>query len=56
MARAFDLCPSTGLGYSQEHTTAINGKGANISRSDLMAFANSVALSPQLAQEGIDNA
>lgn len=56
LSPAFDLCPSTGLGFSQEHTTAINGKGGNISRGDLMAFADSIALSAHLAQEGIDNA
>ena len=56
LSPAFDLCPSTGFGLSQEHTTALNGKGTNISCGDLMAFADSIALSPQLAQEGIDNA
>jgi serine/threonine-protein kinase HipA len=56
LSLAFDLCPSTGFGISQEHTTALNGKGTNISCGDLMAFADSIALSPQLAREGIDNA
>ncbi len=56
LSPAFDLCPSTGFGLNQEHTTALNGKGKNITRSDLLAFASSLALSPQVAQEGINNA
>lgn len=56
LSPAFDLCPSTGFGLSHEHTTALNGKGKNISRGDLLAFAASLGFSPQVAQEGIDNA
>lgn len=56
LSPAFDLCPSTGFGHTHEHTTTVNGKGTNISRGDLVAFATSLALPPQLAQEGIDNA
>jgi hypothetical protein len=56
LSPAFDLCPSTGFGLSQAHTTTLNGKGKNINRSDLLAFASSLSLSPQRAQEGIDNA
>jgi len=56
LSPAFDLCPSTGFGLSQEHTTSLNGKGKNISRGDLLAYASSLSLSPQVAQEGIDNA
>jgi len=54
LSPAFDLCPSAGLGYTGEHTTTLNGKGTGISQSDLEAFALSVGLSRQLAQEGID--
>jgi serine/threonine-protein kinase HipA len=56
LSPAFDLCPSIGLGLTHEHTTTLNGKGTNISRGDLAAFAASLALSPQLAQDGIDAA
>jgi len=56
LSPAFDLCPSAGFGYTGEHTTTLNGKGTGISRSDLEAFALSVGLSQQLAQEGIDSA
>lgn len=56
LSPAFDLCPSTGNGYTGEHTTTINGKGANITRGDLEAFARSQGLSQQLAHEGIDQA
>lgn len=56
LSPAYDLCPSTGLGISQEHTTTINGKGINISRGDLMNFADTIGMSSSLAQEAIDNA
>jgi serine/threonine-protein kinase HipA len=56
LSPAFDLCPCTGFGFAHEHTTTLRGKGTGISRGDLAAFALSQGLSPQLAQEGIDNA
>ena len=56
LSPALDLCPSSGLGLTQEHTTTLNGKGTNMSRGDLAAFAATLALSPQLAQDGIDAA
>lgn len=56
LSPAFDLCPCAGVGFSQEHTATLNGKGKGISRSDLLAFAASIELTPQVANEGIDNA
>ncbi len=56
LSPAFDLCPSSGFGYSGEHTTTLNGKGTDISRSDLEGFALSAGLSQQLTQDGIDSA
>jgi serine/threonine-protein kinase HipA len=56
LSPAFDLCPSVGLGYTQEHTMTLNGKGTNISRDDLFTFADSLGLSQQLACEGLDQA
>ncbi len=56
LSPAYDLCPSAGLGLTQEHTTAINGKGTKITCGDLLSFAGSIGLSPLLAQEAIDNA
>lgn len=42
MAPAFDLTPSEGFGG--EHSTTVNGKGKNISDSDLLAAAATVAI------------
>lgn len=56
LSPAYDLCPSVGLGRTGEHTTSVNGKGINISRGDLMCFAESIGLSSSLFQEAIDNA
>jgi serine/threonine-protein kinase HipA len=56
LSPAFDLCPAKGFGFTQEHTTTLNGKGTLISRSDLEVFARSQGLSRKTAQEGIDNA
>jgi serine/threonine-protein kinase HipA len=56
LSPAFDLCPSVGMGYTQEHTMTLNGKGTNISRDDLFVFAKSLGLSNQLASDGLDQA
>jgi serine/threonine-protein kinase HipA len=56
LSPAFDLCPSIGLGYTQEHTTTINGKGKDISSGDLEKFGRSIGLTTKIVQEGIDNA
>jgi len=56
LSPAFDLCPSVGLGYTQEHTMTLNGKGTNISRDDLFTFADSLGLRQQTASEGLDQA
>ena len=56
LSPAFDLCPSGGIGMTAEHTTTLNGKGSQISRSDLESFALSMGIPAQLADEGIDKA
>jgi serine/threonine-protein kinase HipA len=56
LSPAFDLCPSAGLGLTQEHTTTLNGKGTGISRGDLQAFALAQGLTAKRAREGIENA
>lgn len=56
LSPAFDLCPSVGMGYTQEHTMTLNGKGTNISRDDLFVFADSLGLGNSLALEGLDQA
>ena len=56
LSPAFDLCPSTGLGITAEHTTTLNGKGTRIDRRDLESFALSLGLSQQMAHAGIDGA
>ena len=56
LSPAFDLCPSVGVGLTQEHTTSVNGKGGGISRADLVAFARSIRVAQPVALEGIDNA
>lgn len=54
LSPAFDLCPSKGIGFTNEHTTALKGKGTSISRADLEAFAVSQGIAPSIAREGID--
>ena len=56
LSPAFGLCPSLGIGYTQEHTMTLNGKGTHISRDDLLVFAGSLGLSSQLAHDGLDQA
>ncbi len=51
MAPAFDLTPSCGFGG--EHATTVNGKGRNISDSDLIAAAASAAIPGKAVREMI---
>lgn len=48
LAPAFDLTETPGL---WEHTTSVNGKGANITTDDMLAVANKVGISEKRAQE-----
>lgn len=48
LAPAFDLTETPGL---WEHTTSINGKGANITIDDMLAVANKVGISEKRAKE-----
>ena len=56
LSPAFDLCPSAGIGLTQEHTTTVHGKGRDIGRSDLEAFALAQGLTVQIARDGVDHA
>ena len=56
LSPAFDLCPSAGIGLTQEHTASASGKGSGIFRADLVAFARSIGVAQPVALDGIHNA
>lgn len=54
LAPAYDLCPNDGP--NGWHTMSINGQAENPSKSDLLAFAAKLNLSPEIAKAGIEAA
>ena len=54
LSPAFDLCPSKGP--SGWHTMTVSDVGVDISRADLLRFADRLGLSEAIAKEGIDQA